>query len=106
MTRAQAAVVYGKAQTILTVAHRVGIRHRDINPWNVLFNGEDVFLVDWDHQDREQGNLHWIIKAGGDPALAEEISKLSAYSEEADWARLAAIRDIWLVKRPVPSYFA
>jgi hypothetical protein len=84
----------------------VGIRHRDINPWNVLFNGEAVFLVDWDHLDREQGNLHWIIKAGGDPALAEDISKMSAFGEEADLARLAAIRDVWLVKRPAPSYFA
>ena len=106
MTKAQAASFYEKAKAVLTVAHRVGIRHRDINPWNVLFNGEALFLVDWDHLDREQGNLHWIIKAGGDPALAEDISKMSAFGEEADLARLAAIRDVWLVKRPAPSYFA
>lgn len=104
MHESEASKVYSVAKLIVQHAHRFGIKHRDINPWNVLVSQFGVHLVDWDHQDVvHQGNLQWAVDAGVDPVLVDEIAQWDADSTRADFARLDALR-VWLTRRPVPSY--
>lgn len=103
MHASEASRVYDTAKLILQHAHRFGIKHRDINPWNVLVSQHGVHLVDWDHHDRAQGSLQWAVDAGVDPILVDEIAQLDADSTRADFARLDALK-VWITRRPVPSY--
>jgi hypothetical protein len=92
-------------KSMITVVHRAGLRHRDISPWNVLRSPLGAHLVDWDHHERQQGNLQWAVDAGMESELVDEIALWPADSEKADWARLDALR-VWITKRPPPSYIA
>lgn len=104
MRESEASKVYTAAKQVLQHAHRFGIKHRDINPWNVLVSQFGVHFVDWDHQDLvHQGSLQWAVDAGVDPIVVDEIAALEADSTRADFARLDALR-VWITRRPVPSY--
>jgi hypothetical protein len=105
MTPDMAASFCDSVRSILTVAHRAGLRHRDINPWNVLCSPLGVHLVDWDHHERHQGNLQWAVDAGMDAAVVDDIALLPADSEKTDFIRLKALQ-VWMTKRPRPSYIA
>ena len=105
MTAENALAFCASIKALLTVVHRAGLRHRDISPWNVLRSPLGAHLVDWDHHERQQGNLQWAVDAGMDSELVDEIALLPADSEKADWARLDALR-VWITKRPPPSYIA
>jgi hypothetical protein len=92
-------------RAILSVAHRAGLRHRDISPWNVLRSPLGAHLVDWDHHERTQGNLQWAVDAGMDDMKVEDMALLAADSEKVDLARLKALQ-VWVTKRAPPSYIA
>jgi serine/threonine protein kinase len=105
MTPDNAASFCDLVRAILSVVHRAGLRHRDISPWNVLRSPLGAHLVDWDHRERTQGNLQWAVDAGMDAMAVDDIALLAADSEKADFARLKALQ-VWITKRPPPSYIA